>query len=72
MAPEVMARTGHDFSADIWSFGITAIEIALGDAPYSNLPAGKIMLNILNNDPPSLPEGGKWDSNFIKMVNSCL
>ena len=52
MAPEVMERSGHDFKADIWSLGLTAIEICLGNAPYSNLTAGKIMLNILKNPSP--------------------
>lgn len=71
MAPEVMSRSGHEYSADIWSAGITAIEIAMGDAPYANLPAGKVMLNILNLDPPKLPKGD-WSPGFHNIVESCL
>lgn len=71
MAPEVMSRSGHEYSADIWSAGITAIEIACGDAPYSTLPAGKVMLNILNLDPPKLPKGN-WSSQFEAFIASCL
>lgn len=54
MAPEVMEQTGHDYSADIWSVGMTAIEIAQGDAPYADLPAMKVILSIINEPPPRL------------------
>ena len=55
MAPEVIdSQSGYDFSADIWSIGITALEMAEGEAPYMGMTAMKIVLSILNSDPPSL------------------
>ncbi len=72
MAPEVMEQTGHDFAADIWSVGITAIELAEGEAPYSNLPAMKVMLNILKGPPPSLSKHEKWEACFKDFITACL
>ena len=75
MAPEVVEQTGHDFKADIWSIGVTAIELAEGEAPYSHLPGLKVMLNIMNKEPPKLKEGKdekEWDPSFVEFIASCL
>lgn len=73
MAPEVLNAThGYSEKADIWSLGITAIELALGSAPYSNLYPVEVIVRITNNPPPSLPDDGHFSSAFKDFVKCCL
>mmetsp|Transcript_98665 Transcript_98665/g.318128 ORF Transcript_98665/g.318128 Transcript_98665/m.318128 type:complete len:353 (-) Transcript_98665:240-1298(-) len=72
MAPEVLVQTGgYDYKADIWSFGITAIELAYGEAPYQRLHPLKVMKIIIEKDPPRI-DRRKWDDLFVKLIECCL
>lgn len=71
MAPEIMSQTGHDFAADVWSLGITAIELALGEPPYARLTPPIVVIKIMQSDPPSLPLL-PWSAEFKMFVHACL
>ncbi|KAL0209462.1 hypothetical protein RCL1_007830 [Eukaryota sp. TZLM3-RCL] len=79
MAPEVIEQRHYSESCDIWSLGITAIELAHGVAPLSKYPPMKVVMLTLQNPPPSLDsvddgeeKKTRWSRSFREFVDSCL
>jgi serine/threonine kinase 4 len=51
MSPEVLAQSEYNKKADIWSLGITAIEMAEGDPPYAHINYIRAMF-VIQKKPP--------------------
>jgi len=72
MAPEVLAQhQQYDEKADVWSFGITAMELFRGEAPYQRLQPLKVMKNIIENEPPHL-HSSECSGGLFLLVDFCL
>ncbi|XP_031653298.1 mitogen-activated protein kinase kinase kinase kinase 4 isoform X5 [Oncorhynchus kisutch] len=76
MAPEVIAcdenpDSTYDYRSDLWSLGITALEMAEGAPPLCDMHPMRALFLIPRNPPPKL-KSKKWSKKFLTFVESCL
>jgi serine/threonine protein kinase len=72
MAPEVIQETSYDGKADVWSLGITAIEMAEGTPPHFNVHPMRAIFLIPSKPPPKLNDPAKWSNEFNDFIKCCL
>ncbi|XP_071101472.1 myosin-IIIb-like isoform X1 [Haliotis cracherodii] len=77
MAPEVIAceqqiEYSYDIRCDIWSLGITAIELADGAPPLADIDPRRALFKIARSPPPTFRQPDLWSQNFKDFVKKCL
>ena len=70
MAPEVIEQSRYDGAADVWSVGITAIELATTKPPHSALHPMKVLFVVPKAAPPTLE--GEFSDQFKAFVARCV
>uniref|UniRef100_A0AAR2LZG1 non-specific serine/threonine protein kinase n=1 Tax=Pygocentrus nattereri TaxID=42514 RepID=A0AAR2LZG1_PYGNA len=77
MAPEVvMCETSkdrpYDYKADIWSLGITLIELAQIEPPNHEMNPMRVLLKIAKSEPPTLLQPSRWSPEFSDFLKKAL
>lgn len=77
MAPEVvMCETNKDApyntKADVWSAGITLIELAEMNPPYHEMTPMRVLLKITKSPPPTLSQPSSWSNDFSSFLAKCV
>ncbi|CAL8331051.1 unnamed protein product [Merluccius merluccius] len=77
MAPEVvMCETSkdrpYDYKADIWSLGVTLIELAQVEPPNHEMNPMRVLLKIAKAEPPTLMQPSRWSPAFSDFLRRCL
>ncbi|KAM4035854.1 uncharacterized protein ACNLHF_014919 [Anomaloglossus baeobatrachus] len=77
MAPEViMCETckdaPYDYKADVWSLGVTLIELAETQPPNHEMNPTRVLLKILKSEPPNLKYQKLWSQDFKEFLSKCL
>jgi len=68
----VVKGVDPSYNADIWSLGITAIELAQGRPPHFGLPVHKILSTVVRDPPPTLEHPIRWSAKFRDFIAKCL
>lgn len=72
MAPELIRGMNYDDKVDIWSLGITILEMTDGEPPLLREPPLRALLLITINDPPTVRNPSKWSKGLQHFLSNCL
>lgn len=77
MAPEVimcetLKDSPYNYSADIWSLGVTMIEFAQIEPPNHDMHPMRVLIKIQKSDPPTLATPSRWSKAFSEFIKLCL
>ena len=71
--PPLPSKPEYDIRADVWSLGITLVELATGHFPYRDCKTDfEVLTKVLQDDPPLLPRNGGFSNEFSAFVRDCL
>jgi serine/threonine protein kinase len=71
MAPERLSERRYGSKADVWSLGLTLVEICIGKFPYSWNTVFDQLRSVVHEDPPFL-SAGDYSLELVSFTNQCL
>lgn len=69
---EVVSQDKYNDRADIWSLGIVAIELAEGQPPRFDMHPMRVLLSVVEQEPPDFKDPSAWSDSFRAFVHACL